>query len=334
LFYLILTHLTPQLITRSQIDDTRWNSFIEESQQSVLYAFTNYLDLVCEDWNALVWPQMGYYLIVMPIPVRVKFGKRIACQPLFCQYLGIFSKFELSASDAESFLKAFAAQFAYISAYHFNPENYPVLCESHFSLPYLKMATCHTHWLNLLPKYDRLVKGFSRDRKKNLKRAEEYGWELLRSRNIHPLIYLFVQNHAGKISGGVKPFAYNRLEAVFERLEAIGKAEVWYAHCGGIIRAGVLLIRNADRVIYLFNAADEIGQKGNARTFILARYFQKHASEPLTLDFESPEVGSIASFYKSFGSTSMPYLRVSQNRLWLPFRLAQNVRKWFLFTTR
>ena len=55
--------MTPKLITRSQTNDGCWNTLIEQSQQSVLYAFTNYLDLVCQDWNALVWPQTGDYVL-------------------------------------------------------------------------------------------------------------------------------------------------------------------------------------------------------------------------------------------------------------------------------
>ncbi|MCE6992564.1 GNAT family N-acetyltransferase [Dyadobacter sp. CY323] len=326
--------MTPQLLTRSQINDGLWNHLIEESQQSVLYAFTNYLDLVCEDWNAFVWPEMGDYKIVMPIPVRLKMGMRVAYQPLFCQYLGIFSKSDLHISDMSPFLQAFAAQFKYISGYHFNPENYLILSKCMELIPHIEIATCHTHWLNLLPSYECVVNGFSTDRKKNLEKGNRYGWEVMKSRNIHPLIFLFVQNHAGKIPGGVNPCVYNRLEAVFERLEAIGKAEVWYAHYEGIIRAGILLIRNADRVIYLFNAADEMGRKGNARTFLLASYFRLHAREPLVFDFETPEVSSVTAFYESFGSTAVPYLKVRQNRLWFPLRMVQNLRRRLYLKTR
>ncbi len=52
------------------------------------------------------------------------------------------------------------------------------------------------------------------------------------------------------------------------------------------------------------------------------------------IDFESPEIESIASFYKSFGGNEIPFYKISKNKLIFPFRQVQNWRKRHLLKTR
>ncbi|TLV02337.1 GNAT family N-acetyltransferase [Dyadobacter luticola] len=319
--------MVPTLITRSQICDITWNKLIEHSGQAVVYGFTFYLDLVCESWKALIWPENGDYEIVMPIPVRRKLGIELVYQPLFCQYLGIFSKLELTIEQAAAFCRTLSAHFSYISAYHFNPENFQALQKIRYELNACSFTENATYWLNLGSGYEKIFSKYAKDRWANLKKAKNANWEILKSDRIHPLIFLFVQNHARNISGGVDPSAYNRLEGIFEIMKRLKSTDIWYAHRDGIIHAGILVIRYAGRAIFLFNAADEMGRKLNARTWLLDRYFSDCAGTENLFDFESPEVESISGFYQSFGSERTPYLVMSKNRLWLPFRQLQNLRK-------
>jgi hypothetical protein len=319
--------LIPSLLSRSQICESAWNRLIGQSLQSVAYGFSFYLDLVCEDWKALVWPSDHQYEIVMPLPVRRKMCKQIVYQPFFCQYLGIFSRSVLSAEQAEVFLRCFSSHFSYVSAYHFHPDNYRLLSGISHSFTELNFVTRTTYWLDFTQDYECIAAGYSRDRRTNLKRGIRANWEVIESSNIHPLISLFVQNHAPKIAGGVDPNAYNVLEATFETMQSIGGAELWYAHRNGVIHAGILIINYSGVSIYLFNAADPIGRRDGARTFLLDQYFRTFTTCSSIFDFESPEIPSIANFYRSFGSVETPYLKISKNQLVPPLRQIQNFRK-------
>lgn len=319
--------LIPTLIHRSEIDVTRWDELITQSPQSVIYAQSFYLDIVCNEWSALVWPSATDYQILMPVPTRRKLGFRIAYLPLFCQYLGIFSRSELLESEADAFLHALSAHFCYISCYCFNPENTRTLMPLLHRQPSLQPAMLTTEWLDLNRQYECVNEGYSADRQTNLRRGSGLGWTVISMKNIHPLIKLFVQNHAENIPGGVNHKAYDILEKLFTILRDCGTAELRYAHKDGTIRAGALFIKNGGRVIYLFNAADEVGRAGNARTFLLDHYFRQHCEGNLLFDFESPEKESILNFYRSFGGTTIPFFRVTKNALPFPLKQIQNWRK-------
>ncbi|MCF0042606.1 GNAT family N-acetyltransferase [Dyadobacter fanqingshengii] len=324
--------MTPILTDRAQICDTTWNDHIHKSLQCVIYAQTFYLDIVCEHWEALVWPTIQHPEIVMPLPIRRKTGFRIIYQPLFCQYLGLFSLKPLTAFELESFIRFLSKEFSYISAYHFNPENSIGMSAFASARPDFHFSKKHTHWLHMRGTYEQLNAGYSSDRKRNLKRSKAVNWLIRRSADINPLITLFAENQTERIPGGVDPNAFVRIKALFNVLRARKQAEVYYAISDGQIQAGILVAEFAGRAIYLFNAADQTGRTGNARTLMLDQYFRDCNGKSMIFDFESPEVGSIASFYRSFGSRPVSFYAISRNELWFPFRCVQNWRKLFFKT--
>lgn len=318
--------MQPILLNRSQIDDRLWNDLIGRSRQSVIYAHTDYLDTVCRSWKALVWPSATRFSIVMPLPVKSKAGISAVYQPLFCQYLGIFSLEELSAAEMESFLGALSSHFRYISSYHFNPQNGGSLQAMQVRFPQISFHVCITHWLQLDDQYPGINSHYSTDRRTNLRRSLEWGWQMERSADIGPLIRLFERHHAPGIAGGVHRDAYATLAMLFSRLNASGIAELIYARRRAQLHAGILLLKYSGRVIYIFNASDQIGRKGNARTWLLDQYMRLHAGQQLVIDFESPQIASIAQFYKSFGSMETPFIKLTKNRLCFPLRQIQQYR--------
>ena len=324
--------MTPILITRAQISDASWNEHIGKSLQCVIYAQTFYLDIVCESWKALVWPSIAQPEIVMPIPVRRKLGLAIIYQPHFCQYLGLFSLKPLSSFQLESFLRLLSKEFSYISAYHFNPENSLRMSAMTTAFPELEFSQKHTDWLPIANQ-SQLYAGYSSDRKRNLRLGKDFHWEVQDSSDIEPLIRLFKENQTARIPGGVRGDTFIRLKVLFETLYKRRQAEICYASMDGQIHAGILVTKFAGRAMYLFNAADQKGRTGNARTVMLDHYFTSGNGETLIFDFESPEVEAIWRFYRSFGSQRVPFYAVNRNELCFPMKQIQNWRKRF-FKTR
>lgn len=322
----------PILLSRTQIDAQRWNDHIQQSPQCVIYALSWYLDIVCPDWEALIWPSDAEYAVVMPLPVRHRLGLRILYRPLFCQYLGIFSKQELTSGQCRAFLTAVAESFSYISAYAFNPENYPVLfalgeCQG------FRFNTLQTHWLDLTPTYHMLHAGYSKDRQANLKRGTKEHWTVTQSDDFEPLIGLFIANHAPSI-GRIHKCAYELLREIGKRCRAEDAGTLIYAGLDGKVHAGVLITHYGGRAIYLFNAADKKGRKGCARTVLLDGWFRSHAGTRHIFDFESPGIDCIVSHYRGYGALPVPFYTISRNALPFPLRPMQQIRKWVFKTRR
>ncbi|SEJ71913.1 hypothetical protein SAMN05216327_11732 [Dyadobacter sp. SG02] len=321
----------PVLLSRAQIDAPTWDNHIHHSRQCVIYALSWYLDIVCEDWQALFWPSATDFSMVMPLPVRQKFGRRVLYQPLFCQYLGVFSKHELTAEQCEAFLQVLATLFPYISNYSFNPENLAVMgtiCPKGF-----EMKVFQTHWLHLERPYAELYAGYTKDRRANMKRSARTDWQIVESDDFEPLIGLFEGNHAQGI-GKISTNAYQILRRLGEACIGNDCGYLVYAYGGTRVCAGILLTRYRGRTIYLFNAANNAGRKGNARAAMLDAYFCENAGTKSVFDFESPEKESIVAYYAGFGAVVMPFYCVSRNALPFPFRQIQKFRKWLLIRTR
>ncbi|MDR6809161.1 hypothetical protein J2Y45_006375 [Dyadobacter sp. BE34] len=321
----------PILLSREQIDAQSWDNHIHNSRQGVIYALSWYLDIICEQWEAFVWPSAADFSITMPLPVKWKWGKRVLYQPLFCQYLGMFSAQELNAGQLDAFLEALKARFSYISHYAFNPENFSVIGRP--GPNGFKMEVFQTHWLHLNQSYTELYARYTKDRKVNLKRGSQISWEIVESEDFEPLMALFEKNHARGI-GKIKADAYGMLTRL--GTECIGRAygRLMYAQEGAQMRAGVLLTRYRGRTIYLFNAADRAGRRGNARALMLDAYFRENAGTAMIFDFESPPKAPVADYYAGFGAVATPFYVIKRNALPFPFMQMQNLRKWLLPRTR
>lgn len=309
-------------LQRHQISDTQWNIFIAASPQKIVYAYSWYLDVVTPEWGALILEENGIWKAVMPLPIRHKWGMKVIQQPLFCQFLGVFTK---KGGDFQEvthlFLQKLPDYFRYISVYtgRFSPatslsDNYEV---NHFS----------THILSLHLPYIILKQNYTSDRRLNLNRAERFGWEILESSDLNPMINLFRANHASQIEGGVSETAYHLLQKVMDVLYEKKAVKLLYAVKDGQIEAGAMFAVFDKRIIYLFNAASALGRKGNARTWLIDKIVQEYAESDYVFDFESPEVKSIADFYQSFGTREEEYLSLHFNNLPFPFNQIQNWRR-------
>ena len=326
--------MVTKLLIRSQVPDAQWDLFIAQSQQRIVYAYSWYLDTVCDDWHAFVWPSAEDFQIVMPVPIKRKVGFKVVQQPLFCQYLGIFSRNELLSDQVNLFLHALFREFSYISTYSFSPHNHTILSPILSRFPALNPVLNHTFWLNLNHS-EKIRSEYSLSRRSNLRQSAKFGWEPIRnSLDMEPIINLFRSNHALGIQGGVDEKAYVLLSRLFEKLIEKQCAELCYAGLNNDIHAGCLFVREGNTTIYLFNAADDTGRKYHARTYLLDKYFARQAGSHLIFDFESPEIRSIASFYESFGAAKIPFISIRQNNLPFPLKLIHRLKHYFFTKTR
>ena len=184
----------------------------------------------------------------------------------------------------------------------------------------------NTHILNLDKPYERLLEGYNKDRKKNLKTGQNFGWEIEESDDIEPIIALFKNYHANDIEGGVGGNAYRILRKLFSELKKRKIVKLLYVSKNNQIEAGALFVVFKSRIIYLFNAATGLGRKKNARTVLIDSILQQYENTNYVFDFESPEKESVVEFYESFGTQRSTFSQLRYNDLPFPFKQIQNLR--------
>lgn len=74
-------------LKHEQINEVRWNRTIADSAHPLTYAYSWYLNSICENWGAIIATD---YSLVMPLPFTTKLRNRQIYMPPFTPKLGYF----------------------------------------------------------------------------------------------------------------------------------------------------------------------------------------------------------------------------------------------------
>ena len=186
-------------IQREHLDEEKYNNCIENSIQSNSYAFSWYLDIVCDNWDVLV---LDDYEAVMPIPWRKKYGIKYVYPPLWVLQLGVYSN---EAINENEFLIHLFSTFKFVEL-RMNTHNNVELYSEFLQLKQCQKLVLNTTYSSILSKY-------RKDRKKDLQKAARA--DLIEKWNDHPsnLVELF-KNNIGKRTPNIKENDYQEFRKI------------------------------------------------------------------------------------------------------------------------
>lgn len=279
-------------IKRKQLDLEKYDACIENSIQSRVYGFSWYLDIVADNWDALV---LNDYEAVMPLPWKSKLGLKYLIQPYCCQQLSVYSSKKI---DANLFMKSLPVFFLYLNL------------NSNEKLKEKGIRKKVNYQLNLDDTYEVIYKNYRKDRKKSLKKAEKSNLTYKDFNSIDTLIALYkeVFKHVNNTD---KYFKIINKIMVFCLEQKIGFVRNIFID-DTLICAGFFL-KFKSRIYYLFSASDKLGKKHGATTFLIDSVIKEHTDSNYIFDFEGSSISNVASFYKSFGSEKTIYYNLKTN---------------------
>ena len=186
-------------IPAHQIDKPSWDKCIRSAVNGNIYAYSWYLDLMCDSWDALVADD---YNAVFPLTFRQKAGITYLYQPFFTQQLGIFSINHLTPESVEQFLQAIPAKFRFAEI---NLNTFNKADEVRW-----KIKKSINHELDLIEPYEQIKRGYSENTRRNIARAAKNGITI--STNVKPeeIITLF-RNNKGRNITQLGEYDYTRL---------------------------------------------------------------------------------------------------------------------------
>lgn len=278
-----------EFISRKRINDEKWNTCVQQADNSLPYALCWYLDAVAENWDALV---LNDYEAVMPLVWLRKLGVRCLYQPYFCQQLGVFGR-NISAETQKQFLQEATEKFPYT---HINLNSSAIEVMEEFNLKPKKNLL-----LELNCDYTSLQKNFSENHRRNISKAQKLG--LIFGEIEAKLFKRFYLKHINRKQQNFKTQHEKIFNLLLSSVEE-NQAGVFYsvADASGNIEAALLLLRHQNRLINIINISSEEGKKSGASHFLFSRIIQKYAAHTLSLDFEGSSIPSIARFYEGFGA--------------------------------
>jgi hypothetical protein len=267
---------------KKQIKDInykKWDNCINNSINPYIYAYSWYLDLVAEDWDALIFED---YELVMPLVFNKKFGRFYIHQPIFNQQLGIFGSSMVSREMSELFVNSIPKKFKLIE---FNFNKYNTVSDKIQGV--YKNSNVE---LSLYNSYDEISKNYSSNLKRNLKKAKKNNLKLSVQSSPEQLIELFKKNKGAELNV-FSERDYKRLSRLLYTLIYKGLGSVYAVVSEqNELLASAFFTNNSDRNIFLFSGQSELAKDFGAMPFLIDSYIKKHAELPKTLDFEGSNI--------------------------------------------
>ncbi len=297
-------------LKHSEIDFEKWDDCIEKAVNGIFYGYSWYLDMCAGSWDALVEDD---YVAVMPLPNREKAGVKYVYQPFFVQQLGVFGTRSVTQEVTARFLAAIPKRFRYID---YSMNIYNRLPETHG----FRLENRITHELDLISSYDQLRSNYSKNTKRNIKKAEKNGVFVTSHGRPEEIISAFRRNRGSR---GV-PFRdrdYNVLKhliyaGLHKRMVTLKCAYT----SNNEFCAGIVFCRSHNKSVWLFSGATDEARENGAMSLLVDDYVREHAGSELVLDFEGSMDKNLARFYRGFGSKECVFLRIRKNRVPLLFK--------------
>ncbi len=293
-----------KLVHHNEIDKQKWDRCIYYAFNSKVYAYSWYLDVVAPEWSALVWKD---YYAVMPLFLQKKWGITYCAQPHFTQQLGIFTPMLLSPELINIFIRELK-NVAKLSQINLNQNNL-------FKTKTKGISLKINHELDLILPHEQLYKNYSKNTKRNIKKAQKNRISVLKTQKPEPIIELFRTNKGQEVKHW-KEAEYNMLKRLIYRALQLNQVEIWCAYTeDNSLCAGAFFLRNHRRHVFLFSGANQTAKDTGAMSYLIDTYIKTHCEEARILDFEGSQNPNLARFYRSFGAQTIHYPHLEINRL-------------------
>lgn len=290
------------IIPSYKIDHKKWDACISESSNALIYATSDWLDHLADNWWGIV---LNDYKMVMPVPWRSKFGVRYCYHVPFIQQLGIFCGKKIPNE------KVFLERLFSICRYGDYPFN--------FGNSIGKMEAFTNYILPLDRKYEDIAKGFSIDTVQNIRKSEGQAFTYEKA-EIDEAFYCY-----RKLYGHLSGVTNEQFERFRKLCFFIGKNDKIIIRkvsaSNGKLLAIALLPADGNRMYNLMNSTLPEGKNNEANYFLLSRLWMEFETSGITFDFEGSDIPGVRDFYKKFGGINQPYSKLHFNYLPWPLRL-------------
>jgi len=291
-------------LEHNDIVKKKWDDCIQHSVNERIYGYSWYLNIVAPEWSALV---LDDYHAVFPIIQNKKMGINYVYQPHFTQQLGLFTPLLLTPQLVEDFLKKLFELFPFVQI-NLNAHNKLPSSFSHHQMRY-------NYELDLISPYEHLKQAYSKNTKRNLKKAQKAGFTIFKNLKPELVGEMFKRNkgNALKVYSDDDYHILNRL--IYQAIEK-GKAEVWGSFSiHNTLVASAVFVRDQKRFTFLFSGNTEEGKENGAMFYLIDAFIEAHAETKMILDFEGSMDSNLARFYSSFGAQLIKYPHIYRNKL-------------------
>lgn len=297
-------------LNNSQINKTEWDRCIKEAENSLIYAHSFYLDIMCAGWHAITGENYSW---VMPLTTNKKFGISYLYQPAFTQQSGVFFK--------KGVTPPYQAILQWLTK-HYRYGNMQWNYANRFIASAGTGVEEKTNYIIDLSKgYTPILKGYHLDLLKNLKRSYKYKLQYAATGDFKQCINWYKNNYGDRM-----PHVTDEHYERFTQMATIAYSQQ-NLFCRSVqlptgeVVAAALFLFDGTRIYNIMNTTLAGGKKIAANHYLLDSVIREFAGKKMVFDFEGSDLPGVKSFYRNFGGKNQPYYFLRFNNLPWPIRL-------------
>jgi hypothetical protein len=293
------------VLSNQQIDKKRWDKTMEISQNGIIYGYSWYLDAVFPNWSALVSEDYAY---VFPITSNRKFGFSYWYSPIYTMQLGVFTSNELSDAVLQLFYEVLpnsiiSFDFSVNAKIHRIPDGFNA-----------SIKTCQ--YMDLTSSYTELIKNYSTNLKRNLKKAKNASLCIKESNDIVSVVTMF-RVHRGESLENITEKDYRILYNLIQNALLVEKGKIYQVYLEEELLASCFFSYANNRIIYHKGGVNPKGKKLGAMHFLIDYIVQKNAQTNCIFDFGGSSIPAVKQFNSNFGNSEYTYLQLQKGNRWI-----------------
>jgi hypothetical protein len=300
-----------RFLERNEIDITKWDGCIENAANGLIYARSFYLDIMANNWSALV---SGDYQFVMPLTWNKKWGIKYLYQPYYTKALGVFGN-NINPIEISSFLNAIPSIFRFCDI-DLNENN-------NISVKNKRLVSNErvNYFLSLKNDYKQIRLQYKRLANRMIKKAVDSRLQILRGVDPGLIIDLYKRDYSQrhlKISDPI----YEKLAKCSKTAFNNKQAETYLVKSLTGETLAYYMVLKDDHFIYsLIGGSTSDGKLQGAFYFVTDTAIRDHVGLGKIFRFEGSDISGVAFFNAQFGPKKTYYQHLVINRLPLLLRL-------------
>ncbi len=266
-----------QYVKNQEINRLRYDNALKRSFNANIFAYSWYLDQVCDDWDLLM---EGDYETVCPLPLSKKLGIVRVRQPRLAPFLGVFSSKHLPAGKVAAILKTIPYRNVSITLNHLNRLD-----------RYNRKQSVKVQVLDLITPYQKISERYTPQAKEVL--TQNDGTFVMRS--IRADEYMFFKRSMKK-QGAIENMQLMRIMNYAIRYKSAGIYSVYSPH--NELIAAVFLIKSNNRLFMFDCTSNQEGQSRQGIFRAINHLIESNCESNLTLElpFKCKELDSLINF--------------------------------------
>jgi hypothetical protein len=267
--------LNIKILSQEEIDCKTWDQCIDSSLNGTVFGHSWYLNLVCENWGALV---LDNYETVMPLPLGSMLNNPAVISPCLAPQLGVFSPRLPAPEIIDAFLSLLRSRFRYI---RIGLNKYNLISDEEF-----KIKTARSYSLDLIQSHSKLCQAYSRGTKQTIENGLSNKVTVMNGVPFQEFIRFYQTLCMGSPRTDNQAF-FNTLRRVlsFSILHRLGELYGAYS-AENNLTAAAFVIRTSQRITLLISAIQYDPSAISAFSVLLDHLLKQYAEKKLTIDFE------------------------------------------------